>query len=138
MTIYQNEKFRNFIYSISKNESTSQKYVWSLESEQIWDTAGQERFQSLGVSFYRGADCCILVYDVNVLKSFETLQNWYQEFLKQVTNVLNLVFLFLYNIDWCVQLYSFIYLFGQDFWTYFPRKYAFRLVLHPLRHSPSC
>ncbi|KAI0980282.1 hypothetical protein GJ496_011826 [Pomphorhynchus laevis] len=27
---------------------------------QIWDTAGQERFQSLGVAFYRGADCCIL------------------------------------------------------------------------------
>ncbi|RZS20922.1 hypothetical protein BHM03_00053492, partial [Ensete ventricosum] len=32
----------------------------------IWDTAGQERFQSLGVAFYRGADCCVLVYDVNV------------------------------------------------------------------------
>lgn len=28
---------------------------------QIWDTAGQERFQSLGVAFYRGADCCVLV-----------------------------------------------------------------------------
>jgi len=27
---------------------------------QIWDTAGQERFQSLGVAFYRGADCCVL------------------------------------------------------------------------------
>ncbi|CAL9196428.1 unnamed protein product [Musa hybrid cultivar] len=36
---------------------------------QIWDTAGQERFQSLGVAFYRGADCCVLVYDVNVVKS---------------------------------------------------------------------
>ena len=35
---------------------------------QIWDTAGQERFQSLGVAFYRGADCCVLVYDVNVAK----------------------------------------------------------------------
>jgi GTPase SAR1 family protein len=32
---------------------------------QIWDTAGQERFQSLGVAFYRGADCCVLCYDVN-------------------------------------------------------------------------
>jgi hypothetical protein len=28
---------------------------------QIWDTAGQERFQSLGVAFYRGSDCCVLV-----------------------------------------------------------------------------
>jgi GTPase SAR1 family protein len=30
-----------------------------------------ERFQSLGVAFYRGADCCVLVFDVNVAKSFE-------------------------------------------------------------------
>ncbi|KAF5951222.1 hypothetical protein HYC85_009166 [Camellia sinensis] len=49
----------------------------------IWDTAGQERFQSLGVAFYRGADCCVLVYDVNVMKSFDTLNNWHEEFLKQ-------------------------------------------------------
>lgn len=38
---------------------------------QIWDTAGQERFQSLGVAFYRGADCCVLAYDVNNSKTFE-------------------------------------------------------------------
>ncbi|CAF3188955.1 unnamed protein product [Rotaria sp. Silwood2] len=31
-----------------------------LVTMQIWDTAGQERFQSLGVSYYRGADCCVL------------------------------------------------------------------------------
>ncbi|RDX81472.1 hypothetical protein CR513_37850 [Mucuna pruriens] len=49
----------------------------------IWDTAGQERFQSLGVAFYRGADCCVLVYDVNVMKSFDSLDNWHEEFLKQ-------------------------------------------------------
>ena len=36
---------------------------------QIWDTAGQERFHSLGAAFYRGADCCVLVYDVNIHKT---------------------------------------------------------------------
>ena len=51
---------------------------------QIWDTAGQERFQSLGVAFYRGADCCVLVYDVNNVKTFEDLDNWRDEFLIQV------------------------------------------------------
>ncbi|RWW81424.1 hypothetical protein BHE74_00010171, partial [Ensete ventricosum] len=51
----------------------------------IWDTAGQERFQSLGVAFYRGADCCVLVYDVNVMKSFDNLNNWREEFLIQVS-----------------------------------------------------
>lgn len=50
---------------------------------QIWDTAGQERFQSLGVAFYRGADACILVYDITSEKSFEQLNSWRDEFLSQ-------------------------------------------------------
>jgi len=53
--------------------------------DQLWDTAGQERFQSLGVAFYRGADCCVLVYDVNSAKSFETLDSWRDEFLIQAS-----------------------------------------------------
>ena len=50
----------------------------------IWDTAGQERFQSLGTSFYRGSDVCILVHDVTDPKSFEGVDRWREEFLKQV------------------------------------------------------
>lgn len=50
---------------------------------QIWDTAGQERFQSLGVAFYRGADCCVLVYDVTNQKSFDNISSWKDEFLIQ-------------------------------------------------------
>lgn len=52
-------------------------------SLQIWDTAGQERFQSLGVSFYRGADGCILVYDLTSTTSFESIPQWREEFLTQ-------------------------------------------------------
>merc|ERR1712106_119682 len=52
---------------------------------QIWDTAGQERFQSLGVAFYRGADCCVLVFDVNQSKTFDTLESWRDEFLIQAS-----------------------------------------------------
>ncbi|KAG6775477.1 hypothetical protein POTOM_018933 [Populus tomentosa] len=58
-----------------------------LVTLQIWDTAGQERFQSLGSAFYRGADCCVLVYDVNIQKSFEILNNWHKEFVKQADPV---------------------------------------------------
>jgi len=54
---------------------------------QIWDTAGQERFQSLGSAFYRGSDCCVLVFDVNSMKSFEDLDNWRDEFLIQACPV---------------------------------------------------
>ncbi|KAJ4952138.1 hypothetical protein NE237_028970 [Protea cynaroides] len=58
-----------------------------IVTQQIWDTAGQERFQSLGVAFYRSADCCVIVYDVNVLKSFDSLDNWHDEFLRQASPV---------------------------------------------------
>ncbi|XP_021725378.1 ras-related protein Rab7-like [Chenopodium quinoa] len=54
-----------------------------LVSLQIWDTAGQERFHSLGPAFFRGSDCCVLVYDVNDQRSFEALQTWRDEFIKQ-------------------------------------------------------
>ncbi|CAF3440784.1 unnamed protein product [Rotaria sp. Silwood1] len=54
-----------------------------LVTMQIWDTAGQERFQSVGVAFYRGADCCILVYDVTSASSFKSLDIWRDEFLTQ-------------------------------------------------------
>ena len=37
----------------------------------------------MGVAFYRGADCCVLVHDVNVAKSFENVDVWRDEFLVQ-------------------------------------------------------
>jgi len=70
-----------------------------LVTMQIWDTAGQERFQSLGVAFYRGADCCVLVFDVNVAKSFEHIDNWREEFLTQADprNPMNFPFVLIGN-----------------------------------------
>jgi len=47
---------------------------------QIWDTAGQERFKTLRTPFYRGADCCMLVYDVTEKASFDNLGMWRKEF----------------------------------------------------------
>lgn len=39
-------------------------HMSDIHTNQIWDTAGQEKFQSLGQAFYRGADVCMLVYDI--------------------------------------------------------------------------
>eukprot|EP00522_Entomoneis_paludosa_P004705 CAMPEP_0172471334 /NCGR_PEP_ID=MMETSP1065-20121228/67765_1 /TAXON_ID=265537 /ORGANISM="Amphiprora paludosa, Strain CCMP125" /LENGTH=279 /DNA_ID=CAMNT_0013229429 /DNA_START=116 /DNA_END=955 /DNA_ORIENTATION=- len=58
-----------------------QRHVVTL---QIWDTAGQERFQSLGVAFYRGADCAMLTYDLTDPHSLDNLNHWRSEFLNQV------------------------------------------------------
>ena len=51
---------------------------------QLWDTAGQEKFHSMGASFYRNAECCVLVCDLTDAKSFETIDTWRQEFLTQL------------------------------------------------------
>ncbi|XP_032896108.1 ras-related protein Rab-18-like [Amblyraja radiata] len=45
----------------------------------IWDTAGQERFRTLTLSYYRGAQGVILVYDVTQRETFIRLENWLSE-----------------------------------------------------------
>ena len=52
-------------------------------SLQLWDTAGQERFQSLCVTFYRGADCCFLVYDITNQQTLDNISNWKDSFLQK-------------------------------------------------------
>jgi len=85
MNQYVNKKFSNtYKATIGADFLTKEIMVEDrLVTMQIWDTAGQERFQSLGVAFYRGADCCVLVFDVNVAKSFEDLESWKDELLVQ-------------------------------------------------------
>jgi len=82
---YVNKKFSNqYKATIGADFLTKEVMVDDkLVTLQIWDTAGQERFQSLGVAFYRGADACVLVFDVNVAKTFENLNSWREEFLIQ-------------------------------------------------------
>mmetsp|Transcript_13762 Transcript_13762/g.13308 ORF Transcript_13762/g.13308 Transcript_13762/m.13308 type:complete len:266 (+) Transcript_13762:145-942(+) len=53
---------------------------------QVWDTAGLERFHSntLGPSFYRGANGAILVYDVMNPSTIEQLAQWRDEALSKI------------------------------------------------------
>eukprot|EP00056_Hartaetosiga_gracilis_P021415 m.24016 g.24016 ORF g.24016 m.24016 type:complete len:206 (+) comp9064_c0_seq1:541-1158(+) len=85
MNQYVNRRFSNqYKATIGADFLTKEVTVDErLVTMQIWDTAGQERFQSLGVAFYRGADCCVLVFDVTVPRSFESLEAWKDEFLIQ-------------------------------------------------------
>lgn len=87
MNQYVNKKFSgSYKATIGADFLTKEVLVDDkVVTMQLWDTAGQERFQSLGVAFYRGADCCVLVYDVNNSKSFDTLDSWRDEFLIQAS-----------------------------------------------------
>jgi Ras-related protein Rab-7A len=87
MNQYVNKKFSaSYKATIGADFLTREVLVDDRQvTMQLWDTAGQERFQSLGVAFYRGADCCVLVFDVNSTKSFEALESWRDEFLIQAS-----------------------------------------------------
>ena len=86
--------------TIGADFSTKDVQVGSdLVTLQIWDTAGQERFQSLGVAFYRGADACVLVYDVSDQASFTKIEQWRDEFIRSadIKDVKDFPFLLLGN-----------------------------------------
>ncbi|KAI7781826.1 small GTPase superfamily [Diaporthe eres] len=87
MNQYVNKKFSaSYKATIGADFLTREVLVDDRQvTMQLWDTAGQERFQSLGVAFYRGADCCVLVFDVNNSKSFDALDSWRDEFLIQAS-----------------------------------------------------
>lgn len=63
---------------------------------EIWDTAGQESYLSITRSYYRGADGCLLVYDISSKASFESLSMWLSE-ARQNSNNPNLVILMIGN-----------------------------------------
>ena len=67
---------------------------------EIWDTAGQEKYRSLTQIFYKDASIAILVYDVTDEHSFEELENfWYNQLkeyaMKDISIILYLYYLFL-------------------------------------------
>ena len=52
---------------------------------QIWDTAGQERFRAVCRSYYRGAACTLLVYDITNRESFNHAVTWLSD-ARNLTN----------------------------------------------------
>ena len=48
---------------------------------QLWDTAGAERYNSMGSSFYRNSEACVLVFDLTNQDSFKNIETWRNEFL---------------------------------------------------------
>lgn len=59
---------------------------------QIWDTAGQERYRSITTSYFRGANCIALVYDITDEQSFNNMVSWLEEVSNHAReNVLKIV-----------------------------------------------
>ena len=50
---------------------------------EIWDTAGQERYRALTKMFYKDANAAVLVYDITRKDSFEEMQNYWANQIKE-------------------------------------------------------
>ena len=60
----------------------------------LLDTAGQELFNVINESYYRQADCCLLVYDITSRDSFNRLKDYYiKKIKKDCKNILKVVLL---------------------------------------------
>ena len=70
-----------------------------LAKLQIWDTAGQEKWSpTMGSSYYRGADCCVLVYDATMHYTLDSIKQWLADFVQYTgVNVKTFPFIFIGN-----------------------------------------
>ena len=50
---------------------------------QIWDTAGQENFRSIARAYYKNSVCACIVYDITNRNSFNSIQSWIDDCVKQ-------------------------------------------------------
>lgn len=50
----------------------------------VWDTAGQERYRSLSLSYFKGCEAAIVVYDICSGDSFRRVPYWLEEVLRGI------------------------------------------------------
>ena len=60
-------------------------------SLQLWDTVGQEKYRPLAESIIKGAHCIILGYDVTLKESFESIRDFWYNFLKKNIDINNVL-----------------------------------------------
>ena len=51
----------------------------SIANLKIWDTCGDEKYRAITRQYYKDAEGILLVYDITNKKTFEGLNDWYQD-----------------------------------------------------------
>ena len=70
---------------VSKN-MTFKEYKNKTIRFEIWDTAGQEKYRSMTQIFYKDAQIAILVYDITNEESFEEIQNYWYDQVREIAS----------------------------------------------------
>ena len=63
------------------NQVTKKDCVISL-----YDTSGQEQFRSVTLSYYRGSDGILLIYDITNRESFDNVEKWMDSIKDSIEN----------------------------------------------------
>ena len=69
-------------YQLTIGVEYGQKYIKiknKIYQIQIWDTAGQEQFRSITRAYYKNSICALVVYDISVRKTFESVKQWIED-----------------------------------------------------------
>ena len=84
---YINNKFlETQILTIGCDKFTKVEKIKDLDIKiNLWDTAGQERFRSLSPMFLKGSNIVILVYDITNKNSFEEIEQFWLDIVKENT-----------------------------------------------------
>ena len=83
---FVNQIFQEDVESSSSGTYNSKTLIYDNNKVlklEIWDTAGQEKYRSLASMFYKEASAAILVYDITVKESFEQIQQYWVEQIKE-------------------------------------------------------
>lgn len=86
ITRYISNSFSDIVMTSTGSSFSSKKMILDGNHKiklEIWDTAGQERYRSLAKIFYQSAIAAILVYDVTLRKTFESLKEYWVKEIKE-------------------------------------------------------
>ena len=81
-TIGMDRRTMQLEVDINDNGKTSTK---SFEISLV-DTAGQERFRAITKTYFNGADCILLIYDVTNQESFLNVKSWIESIHESIGN----------------------------------------------------
>ena len=86
ITQFMDQTFQEDQQSTTGGTYSTKSVIYNGNKElkfEIWDTAGQERYRALTKMFYKDANAAVLVYDITRKDSFEEIQNYWSNQIKE-------------------------------------------------------
>ena len=82
---------KNIISTIGIDKRTLDITINTPEGEknveiQLFDTAGEERFRSISISYFRGSNGLLIMYDITKNDTFQNLSDWLENINSSLGN----------------------------------------------------